>query len=135
VATSTMILAPEGEKTAPWPRRGLVIGAIAVGMAALAAKFGGGSISWGDGAVLACLAGASLLGASEARRLVAARGRTEVPEQRVEGAWMNVVVGSGGPAETAGAVVVPKAPPRNDPERRSLVRRADERRHVGASRR
>ena len=48
---------------------------------------------------------------------------------------MKVVIGSSGPADTAGAVVVPLAPPRNDPERRSLVRRADNRKAGAASRR
>jgi hypothetical protein len=135
VETTPLTLAPDGGKRFSMPTRGVVVGLIAVGIAISAARFGGGSVSWGDVAILASLAVTALVGASEARRLVAAREHPVAPVERTEGAWMKVVIGASGPADTAGAVVVPKAPPRNDPERRSLVRRAEERKHAGASRR
>ena len=135
MATTPMILAQAPAKPHSLPTRGAVVGLIAVGLGAWATRFAGATLSWGDGAILASLAVASLLGASEARRLVAARERVDEPVARANGAWMKVVIGSSGPADTAGAVVAPLAPPRNDPERRSLVRRADKRKAAAGSRR
>ncbi len=133
--TTSMILSPDKAKPHSLTGRGAVVGLIAVGIGACATRFAGGALSWGDGAILASLGVASLFGASEARRLVADRERAVEPAVRPRGSWMKVVIGSSGPADTAGAVVVPLAPPRNDPERRSLVRRADARKGMAASRR
>ena len=135
MATTPMILAQFRANPHPLPTRGVVVGLTTAGLAACAIRFAGASLSWGDGAILASLAVASLLGASEARRLVAARERVEEPAARAKGAWMKVVIGSSGPADTAGAVVAPLAPPRNDPERRSLARRADKRKAGASARR
>ena len=135
MATTPMILAQFQANPHSLPTRGVVVGLTAVGIAACAMRFAGASLSWGDGAILASLAVASLLGASEARRLVAARERVDELAPRAKGEWMKVVIGLSGPADTAGAIVVPLAPPRNDPERRSLTRRAEKRNVVAGSRR
>ena len=94
----------------------------------------GGSIALADLAVLGSLGLVAILGAYEARRLVHHHQiLLEADSKVVKPRWMTVIVQSAGPADTAGVVVIPKSPPRNDPERRSLTRRARERKTVGAS--
>jgi hypothetical protein len=128
----------DGERTNAahyFGRRG-VVGLLTVGLGICLIRPVGGSIAWGDLGVLAALAVATFLGANEARRLVRQQQIAPAAEESLaETPWMSVIFEASGPADTAGSMVIPKAPPRNDPERRSLVRRAKERRHEAASRR
>jgi hypothetical protein len=117
----------------PLPVRGVVVAAIAVGLGACLIRPTNGSTPWAEFGVLATMALASILGAKEARRMVLEREPEFV--RAASSAWMTVVIGSQGPADTAGELVEPKAPPRNDPERRALARRARERRTEAVSRR
>ena len=126
-------------RSAGLPRRGLLVAIIVVGIGAcLARPSSGEPISWSNGAILAAMAVAAVLGASESRRLVAAQQARNVedePAREVVGPWLTVRVNPAGPADTAGVDDRPKSPTRDDPERRSLVRRAEERVPAGASRR
>ena len=134
--TTSLLIERETILSAAFPKRGMVVAGIAVGLGLCLVRPIGGSIAWADVAVLASLAVASIVGANEARRLVRQRQiEAEVVESIVEPQWMTVIVQAGGPAETAGALVVPKAPPRKDPERRALARRAKERKTMAASHR
>ena len=118
------------------PVRGILVAAIAVGLGACLIRPANGSIPWSEFGVLATMAAAAILGGKEARRMTLDRerefDRTAVAART---GWMTVVIGSQGPADTARALVEPKAPPRNDPERRGLARRAKERRVEAGSRR
>jgi hypothetical protein len=115
------------------PHRGLIVAAIAVGLGICLINPIGRGISGGDLAILGVMAATAMIGANEARRLVHAREETKAEVS--DGAWMTIIVGPQGPAETAGQIVKPKAPPRNDPERRSLARRARERQLTGDGKR
>jgi hypothetical protein len=120
-------------KSSPPAVRGLVVASIANALGAALTLTSGRGIGWVDLTVLAAMGGTAIVGANEARRIVASR-ETEVATKQ-DGCWMNVVIGPQGPSETAGVLARPKAPPRGDPERRSLVRRAKERRKAEPSRR
>lgn len=122
-------------KRSALPMRGVVVAAIAVGLGACLMRPAAGVVPWGDLAILGSLAVASLVGARQAQRLASARAPIAEAVPEPVGTWMRVVVGEAGPADAAGMVVVPQSPPRDDPERRSLVRRARERRRAGSSRR
>lgn len=112
------------------PARGPIIAAVAVGLGLfLVRPLPGGGIAWGDVGILAALAATALVGARESRRLLAEREAVASPAGR----WMTIKIESGGPTDTAGIAETPKAPPRNDPERRSLQRRARERHREGAA--
>ena len=120
------------------PTRGIVVALVAVGLGACLIQPTAGEIPWTELAILGAMAVASFLGANEARRLALrqqAQVATEEVPEAVVGPWMTVVVNPGGPADAAGMAQVPKSPTRDDPERRSLLRRAEERLPVGASRR
>lgn len=134
--TSSLPIERESDRSGGLPKRGLIVAVIAIGLGLCLVKPVEGTIAWGDLAVLASLAVVSVFGANEAKRLVHQRQfEAETSEVVVEPHWMTVVIQSSGPADTAGVVAVPKSPPRKDPERRSLLRRAKERRTVGASNR
>jgi hypothetical protein len=104
------------------PTRGLVVAAIAVGLGACLVRPSGGSLPAGDLAILAMMAATAILGAIEARRLVRAR---TLDAENPSGTWHTVIVGTQGPAETSIRRSSPKSPPRRDPERRTLARRAN----------
>lgn len=125
----------------PYFHRGLVIGVTAVGIGLCLIRPVGRTIPWNDLSILVAMAAASFFGANEARRLSLAQAQASqeaesgVQEPEVVGPWMTVMVNRSGPADAAGSITHPDAPPRDDPERRSLARRAEERVTVGVSRR
>ncbi|MDB5352711.1 MAG: hypothetical protein JWN86_3958 [Planctomycetota bacterium] len=112
----------------PVPVRGVVVAAIVVALGLVLIDPIGRGVGVGDLLILAVMSVTAILGAKEAQRLVQAREAEVATEP---GEWMTVIVGPQGPLETAGQITLPKAPPRNDPERRSLVRRAMEREPAG----
>ncbi len=130
---SPSIVHDSPRRARPLPVRGAVVAAIAVGLGACLIRPTSGPIPWAEFGVLATMAVAAILGGKEARRMVLER-ETQVVRAAPSG-WMSVVIGSQGPTDTAGELVEPKAPPRNDPERRGLARRARERRAEAVSRR
>lgn len=120
------------------PRRGLIVAMIAVGLGAYLAKpSDGGPIAWSDAAILASMAVVAMFGAAESRRLVASQmNQSELePTIEVAGPWLTVMVNPGGPSDASGTIDEPKSPTRDDPERRSLTRRAEERVPIGVPRR
>ena len=139
MSTAPLVIDGEDIKQprAALPARGLVIASIALGLGAWLARSSGGTISWSNLAILAAIAVTALIGAGEARRLVVAQAATESEDAPIEvvGPWLTVNVNPGGPTDAAGITSVPKSPTRDDPERRSLVRRAEERVPAGATRR
>jgi len=139
MSTAQLVIDGDEEKRprTALPVRGLVVGLVALGLGGWLAKSSAGAISWSDLAILAAMAVTALIGAGQARRLVAQQAAAEHEEVPVEvaGPWLTVNVNPGGPADAAGIAAVPKSPTRDDPERRSLLRRAEERVPAGANRR
>ncbi len=112
------------------------MGGIACVLGASLIRPSAGTVPWAELGILAAMMVAAIVGATEARRIVAKRSEAaEETAAPVEGQWMTVMIGEKGAGGTSGQIARPKAPPRNDPERRSLARRARERRQaVGAGR-
>ena len=106
------------------PLRGVLIAVLVVGLGLFLIQPIRHGVTPGDFSILIVLVVTAILGHSASRRLVHAR---ESQSAAANGCWMTIIVGPQGPTETSTTISRPKAPPRNDPERRSLARRARER--------
>ncbi len=115
------------------PARGVLIGLIVTGLGAALVRTSGQAISVADASVMGIMALTAVVAAKHSRRMVQKQAEAVAGETSSNG-WMTVVVGDAGPADQAGMITQPKAPPRNDPERRSLARRAADRRPVKSGR-
>lgn len=106
------------------PGRSVAVGCLVLGLGgAILAASGASRMAWAD---LALLSGLALTCCVVGQRLdQAAR---DGARETASGRWMHIVVEIDGPNDTIGRTVRPVVSPRRDPERRSLVRLAGERR-------
>lgn len=103
--------------------RGAVAGCVTLAVGATLIRPAAGSVPWGDLSLLAVLAVTAMVAGTAADRL--APRASPAP---ADGRWLTIVVECDGPAGLSGTMARPKVSPRNDPERRSLTRRAHDRR-------
>ncbi|HWE37364.1 MAG TPA: hypothetical protein VG406_12420 [Isosphaeraceae bacterium] len=104
--------------------RGAVAGCVALAVGVTLIRPSAGVVPWGDVALLGLISLTAMVAGTAADRLAP---RAPVPSP-ADGRWLTIVVECDGPAGLSGTMARPKVSPRNDPERRSLTRRAHDRR-------
>jgi hypothetical protein len=108
--------------------RGAVAGCVTLAVGVTLIRPTSGVVPWGDLALLGMLALTAMVAGSAADRLAPRAAAAPASPSPADGRWLTIVVECDGPAGLSGTMARPKVSPRNDPERRSLARRAQDRR-------